>query len=74
MVVVNQTEPYNQAAAESAKRKYLGVLMICRTNQGRYRNLVEELQNDFAKGKDNFPTNKTEVYNLLVNYKNPYKN
>ena len=40
--VVNPSDPDRQAADESAKRKYLGVTMICRYGRRRYGKLVEE--------------------------------
>ena len=50
--VSNPTYPDKKAAAKAAKRKYLGVAMLCGSDRGRYRNLVEELQNNFTKGND----------------------
>ena len=43
--------------------------MLYRSNQGRYGNMAEELQNDFTKGNVKCPENTTEEYNLIVNYK-----
>ena len=34
--------------------------MVCRADLGRYRKLVEELQNYFTKGSENYPANTTE--------------
>ena len=48
--------------------------MLCGADQERYSKLVEELQNYFTKGRDNYPVKKTEAYNLLVNYKMTHSN
>ena len=68
MGVVNLSDSDRQAEPEAAKRRYLGVAMLCGADQGRYGNLVEELQNDFTKGNRNYPANTTKAYNLLLNY------
>ena len=47
--------------------------MLYGSNQEIYIKLVEELQNYFAKGNDNYPSNAKEAYNLLVNYKTSFK-
>ena len=67
--VVNPTDTDKQEGAESAKIKYLGVVMIFRSDRGRYGKLVEELQNVFTKGNADYRKNTKDAYNLLVNYK-----
>ena len=52
--VVNPTDTDKQEGAESAKIKYLGVVMIFRSDRGRYGKLVEELQNVFTKGNADY--------------------
>ena len=47
---------------------------MCRSGQGRYGNLVEEFQNDFTKGNDNYLSKTTEVYNFLITYKTTHSN
>jgi hypothetical protein len=34
---------------------------------------LEDLENDFTKGTNNYPVNATYAYNLVVNYKNYLK-
>ena len=63
--ILNQTEPDKQAAYKATKSKDLGVAMICGDKQGRYINMVEDLQNKFTKGNDNYPANTAEAYNPL---------
>ena len=47
--------------------------MVCGSNPGRYGYLAEELQNDFSKVNYNYPDDRTEAYNLIVNYKISFK-
>ena len=70
---MNPIDTDKQAAAEATKSKYLGVLMICGSFRVRYNKLVEELQNNFIKANSDYPSNTTEAYNLLLNYKTSYK-
>ena len=72
-VVVNPSYQCRKAEAKSEKNKYPGVTIIFGANRMRYRNMVEELQNDFTKLNDSFPANTKESNKLLVNYKTPYK-
>ena len=57
--VANPTDLDKKAAVKAAKTKYLGVTMICGSDQVRYGKMVEELQNDFTKGNNDYPTNTT---------------
>jgi hypothetical protein len=41
-----------------------------RADRARYGNLIEEIENDYLKGHNNYPKTAAEAYNLLVNYKN----
>ena len=53
--------------AEAANRKYLGVTTMYRDDQGRYVNLVEELQNNSTKVNYEYSDDTMESYNLPVN-------
>ena len=55
--------------AKAAKIKYLGVAMMCGSDQGKYDKLVYELQNYFTKGNYYYPVGMTDSYKLLINYK-----
>ena len=63
------TDAERQQAAEAAKQKHLGVVMLCGANRGRCGKLLEDLRIDFTKGGDYYPEDLTEEYNLLINYK-----
>ena len=76
MLLLQKTWPHSEIipeqAAEAAKKKHLGAVMLCGANRGRYGKLVEELWNDFTKRNDYYPEYLTEAYNLLINYKTLY--
>jgi hypothetical protein len=47
--------------------------LLIHADTGRKGKLTEEIENDFLKGHDDYLKNPTEVYNLLVNYRNANK-
>ena len=60
-----------KTAIDTAKRKAHAMAFLKRADKGRYGLLITELENQFTRGTDQYPTNITEAYNLLVNYKKP---
>jgi hypothetical protein len=61
------------AAMQRAKDKYLAVEFLCSADKARYTRLLEDLDNVYLYGTNNYPVNVTSVYNLLVHYKNHMK-
>jgi hypothetical protein len=43
--------------------------LLVHADRGRYGKLIEEIENDFLKGNNDYPETPTEAYNLLVNYR-----
>jgi hypothetical protein len=60
-------------ASQIARDKHLAVAYIATSDKTRYGKLLEDLENDFSKGTNNYPVNVTSTYNLVVNYKNYLK-
>jgi hypothetical protein len=60
-----------EAATEMARNKSHAIAFLKRADKIRYGLLITELENQFTRGTDQYPTNITETYNLLVNYKKP---
>ena len=58
-----------EAAQMEAKSRYLATAFILHANRTRYRHLVEDLENDYLQGNDNFPKSLMAAYNLLANWK-----
>jgi hypothetical protein len=59
-----------KSARERIVEKKVAYGILIRVDRGRFGKLIEEMENDFLKGNDNYPKTPTEAYNLLVNYKN----
>jgi hypothetical protein len=71
--VITATTEQKVKASQIAMDKYLAVTYIAAYNKTRYGKLLEDLENDFTKGTNNYPVNVTSAYNLVINYKNYLK-
>ncbi len=64
---------YTDAQMKEARKKILDQTvaygLLVREDRGRYGKLIEEIENDFLKGNNDYPKTPTEAYNLLVNYR-----
>jgi hypothetical protein len=63
------TEVEKLAAHAEAKEKYLTVAFLSASDKSRYGKVLEDLENDFMKGTNNYLKTLTSAYNLMVNYK-----
>jgi Reverse transcriptase (RNA-dependent DNA polymerase) len=54
-----------------AKSKSNAIYFLCCADPGRYALLTTDLENQFTRGNDQYPSNITDAYNLLVSYKKP---
>jgi hypothetical protein len=64
------TEQQKQEASIIIQEKTIAYGLLTRADRGRYGKLVEEVENDFLKGHDDYLKTPMEAYNLLVNYLN----
>ena len=64
------TEAQISAAKTRIQDKTVAYGLLVRADRGRFGKLIEEIENDFLKGHDDYPKTPTEAYNLLVNYRN----
>jgi hypothetical protein len=55
------------------KERYLAVAFLRASDKVRFGKLLEDLENNYTKGGNNYPTTVTSAYNLVVNYKNYQK-
>jgi TolA-binding protein len=55
--------------SDVARSKFLAMAYLLAVDKHRYGKLLDELENDFAKGTDNYPDSVTRAYNLVVNHK-----
>jgi hypothetical protein len=63
------TEAQNREARERILNKKVAYGLLVRADRGRYGKLIEEVENAYLKGNNDYPKTPTEAYNLLVNYK-----
>jgi hypothetical protein len=64
------TEQQKNEARERIHDKTIAYGILVRADKVRYGKLIEEVENDFLKGHDDYPKTPTEAYNLLVKYRN----
>jgi len=64
------TEVQYQQARERILDKKIAYSLLVRADRNRFRKLIEEVENSYLKGNNDYPTTPMEAYNLLVNYKN----
>jgi hypothetical protein len=57
------------AAGNVAQESYLASAFLLASDRTRYGKLLEDLENDYLQGRDNYPKTLTGAYNLLVNWK-----
>jgi len=64
------TEVQYQQARERILDKKIAYSLLVRADRNRFGKLIEEVENSYLKGNNDYPTTPMEAYNLLVNYKN----
>jgi hypothetical protein len=58
-----------RAATESSCEEYLACFAVCTADNARFKELKNELDNDFLKGKDNYPKKMENALRLMQNHK-----
>eukprot|EP00978_Attheya_sp_CCMP212_P037163 scaffold173586_cov64-Attheya_sp.AAC.1 len=53
---------------------YLAVALLLNSDKNRYGKLIEDLENNYLHGKDNYPKTVTSAYNILTNWKQDVRN
>jgi hypothetical protein len=69
LIEATATDEQTIKTSKEGKEKYLAMSLIRASDQIRYRRLMDHLQNQFTMGYNNFPTNVTVAYNLIINYR-----
>ena len=57
------------AATATAKDKYLSYVFIYASDRVRYGRMIEDLENQYTQGNDNYPKTMNAVFKLLVYWK-----
>ena len=69
-VLVDDADEEELTAAEAAAReRVLAIRLLVRSDRSRYRKLLEDLENNFTQGRDNYLTSLQQAYSLLVHWK-----
>jgi hypothetical protein len=53
----------------SASELYQATMFLHQSDRRQYGKLLEELENDFTKGNDDYPQTLVKAYHLLCKYK-----
>ena len=56
------------------RNKSHAIFFLTKSDKGRYGQLVIDLENQYTRGTDQYPSTITETYNMLVTYKKPANN
>jgi hypothetical protein len=67
--VENASEDSKCKAMAKAKNRYLDVDMPTAADFTRYSRFLNDLDNDYTEGNDNYPRMITDAYNLIINYR-----
>jgi hypothetical protein len=63
------SEAEKEEVEKEAQGRYLAVAFVLGADRLRYGRLIENLENDYLQGQNNYPTTVTAAYNLLTNWK-----
>ena len=64
---------YTTRAILAAKRKSIAISFLKRADRERFGGLWGDLENQYSRGLDHYPSDIVAAYNLLLNYKPPPK-
>eukprot|EP00978_Attheya_sp_CCMP212_P022463 scaffold67031_cov55-Attheya_sp.AAC.1 len=54
---------------KEARDQCLAMSFLARSDRNRYGQKIEDLENDFLQGQDNYPKTVSAAYSLLINWK-----
>jgi hypothetical protein len=60
------TDQEKSDASTKAREKYEATVFLLNSDQTKYGRLIQELANDFNKGRDEYPTTLTGAYELML--------
>jgi hypothetical protein len=64
---------YEEDATTIAQKKAIAVSFLRRVSRQKYGQLWVDLQNSYARGKDDFPSNIIDAYDMLLHYVPPHR-
>ena len=71
-IAVDPNAPTNaerEQAREVSKDQFLVVMFLLNCNHNWYGNLIRDIENEYTRGTDTYPTSLSATYDYLVNYR-----
>ena len=68
------TEAQTKEVQAESCEQYLAVAFLLSANRTQYGKLIEDLENDYLQGRNNYPTTVTSAYHLITNWKQDPRN
>jgi hypothetical protein len=68
MVADAPTPEERTHAKERAKDQYLVVMFLVNSDKKRYGALVQDIENEYTRGLDTYPTSLSAAYDYIINY------
>jgi uncharacterized membrane protein YgcG len=56
-------------ARDRAKDQYLAIMFLMNSDRARYGSLIRDIENEYTRGSDSYPTSLSAAYDYLVNYR-----
>lgn len=66
---VNNAKLIDAEEKSEARERYLACAFLFGSDRNRYGRLLEDIENDYTQGRDNYPKTVTAAYNLIVYWK-----
>jgi type II secretory pathway pseudopilin PulG len=63
------TDVERERARERAKDQFLAVMFLVNSDRARYGSLIRDVENEYTRGTDTYPTTLSAAYDYLVNYR-----
>ena len=68
------TEAQTKEVQAESRERYLAVAFLLSANCTQYVKLIEDLENNYLQGRNNYPTTVTSAYHLITNWKQDPRN
>eukprot|EP00978_Attheya_sp_CCMP212_P006553 scaffold15183_cov61-Attheya_sp.AAC.2 len=62
------------ALGKEAQGMYLAIAFLLNSDRNRFGRLIEDLENSYLHGKDNYPKTVTSAYNIITTWKQDLRN
>jgi uncharacterized membrane protein YgcG len=63
------TDVERDQARARAKDQYLAIMFLMNSDRARYGSLIRDVENEYTRGSDSYPTSLSAAYDYLVNYR-----